>query len=102
MAKKRTRKPLIERQLYLGEWLSRLGVKQVTLAEGIGTSPQYVNELISGAKDNPSGRLILDIAHFLEIPSDALYRPPPGVAAAVAVEGLSQETLARLRRSDDE
>lgn len=102
MPKKRTRKPLIERKLYLGEWLSRLGVKQVTLADNVGISPQYVNELISGAKDNPSNALILDIAHFLEIPSDALFRLPPGLAAAAAVEGLSQKTLARLRRPDIE
>lgn len=92
------RTPLIERELHLGGWLARLGYTQKWLADKVHVTPSYVSEIISGKKTGADIDLLLDIALVLEIPLEAMFRPPPDAKAAAAVEGLSPDILAKLSR----
>jgi transcriptional regulator with XRE-family HTH domain len=92
------RTPLVERELHLGAWLARLGVKQIRLAEELNITPGYMSEIVSGKKNGADIDLWMDIAHVLGIPLEALFRRPPDSKAVASVEGLSDAVIAKLSR----
>lgn len=94
--------PSKPRKLQLGAWLDRLGVRQIRVAEAVNVTPTYINELCSGAKTNPSNGILLDIAQFLGIPAESLYKLPPSGETAREVDGLSPAVLAKLREPEPE
>lgn len=89
-------RPKSVRTLHLGEWLSRLDRKPVELAKAIGVGESYISLLISGKKNNPSGKLLLDISEFLSLTVNDLYKPPPPPAASDALNHLNPGQLAVL------
>jgi transcriptional regulator with XRE-family HTH domain len=100
MAKKRGRSVYGRgtRQLYIGEWLVRLGRKPVELAKHLKVTEPYVSELISGKKDNPSHVLLLVVSEWLGITVNDLYMRPPDRLALEAVERLNPAQMATLGR----
>jgi transcriptional regulator with XRE-family HTH domain len=94
--------PKRPRTFHLGEWLARLGRKPVELAKAVGVGESYISLLISGQKDNPSIRLLLDISEFLGLTINDLYRRPPPREASNALGHLSPAQLATLGTLLDE
>jgi transcriptional regulator with XRE-family HTH domain len=84
-------------KLFLGEWLSALGIKPVTVAKEVGLTESYLSGLISGVeKVNPSSHLMFEISEYLGISVNQLYRPPPPRQALQAIETLPPAVVGRL------
>lgn len=84
------------RKLYIGEWLSRLGKKPTDAAKAIGVTESYMSELISGKKKNPHHALLYDLAEWLGLSINDLYRLPPNKTVVEATENLSPSQIAIL------
>ena len=86
------------RQLYIGEWIARLGRTQVEIAKASGIGAPYLANLIAGDKKNPGARVLLEISEALGISVNDLYRPPPPPEAIEAAARLTPAELATLGR----
>jgi DNA-binding Xre family transcriptional regulator len=63
--------------LHLGGWIKILGAKQKDVAKAGGIGESYLSLLISGEKDDPSGRILYRISEYLGVTVNDLYQPPP-------------------------
>lgn len=89
--------------IYLGEWLSVLGVRPVDVAKAVEVTESYLSELIAGtAKLNPSSALMFAISEFLGLSVNDLYRPPPPKSALQGSRALNPSQIAALGRLLDE
>jgi hypothetical protein len=91
---KRPRKPADP--LFIGQWIRAMGHKPAEVTRAIGLNEGYLSELISGAKRNPGGTVLMDIADFLRIPVDYLRRPPPSREFLEQASILDPAVLLRL------
>jgi transcriptional regulator with XRE-family HTH domain len=93
---RRARRP--GRPLYIGQWIRALHMRQIDVVRGTGINERYLSELCSGtSKKRPSEALLADLADFLGIPIDYLYRPPPAAEFIQEASRLDPAVLARLR-----
>lgn len=81
--------------LYIGQWIRRLGLKQVDVARGARIGESYMSSIIKGDK-YPRPGILEDIAGAMGLTVEALKKPPPDDHAIRATAGLDAETLARL------
>lgn len=92
----------LNRLIQAKRWLDGskpVGFDDITLAArltdlGVRTSRSYINALRSGAKRNPSARLVLGLSHALTVDPGAWF---DDAAAAHAVAALEDEAR-RLNR----
>jgi len=84
------------RRLYIPEWLESSGRTAAALATHINVKPPYVSELLRGEKPVSNLDRAYDIADFLGVTIDDLYRPPPSDDQLSAVSQLSPATRSRL------
>ena len=85
------------RKLHIGPWLARLDRSQAEAADAVGVSKPYMSELISGKKKNPGYQVLHDLAAWLGITIDDLFRPPPDKRDVDAVDPhMSASEMAAL------
>jgi transcriptional regulator with XRE-family HTH domain len=94
---KRNRPRRVLRQLYIGQWLRGLGLRQTDMAKETGINEGYISSLISGERDNPSAAILLQIADFMDVPVNYLYKPPPDRNVIIEAGSIDPLILARLR-----
>lgn len=83
-------------RLYVGEWIRRLGLKQVEVARSAQIGESYLSLIISHKK-YPSVAVLADIAAAMGVPEQALRQPPPDEATVRALSGLDPALLSRLQ-----
>ena len=81
--------------LYIGEWLRRLGMKQVEVARACEIGESHMSLIVSRGK-YPSPGLLAAIADAIGVPEHVLRQPPPDEATVRATAGLDPAILARL------
>lgn len=82
--------------LYIGQWMSRLGRKPSEVAKATKINEGYLSQLISGEKNNPSGRTLYMISTELGVSINALYEKPPEMDVTGRVQHLSPQQLEAL------
>lgn len=87
-----------ELPLFLGEWLTVLGVKQSTLARETEINEGYISQLCRRGKGNPSFYILAKIADFLRIGIDQLRQPPPSRDTIEAIRSLDPKLINRIHR----
>lgn len=105
MARKRVEKrrlPVVHRdtphKVYLGEWLTFLGVTAAELARSTGASESHIS-LICGGTKFPS---LLQLSRFedaLDLRPGTLLEPPPSPETLVTLGRFSDQEIARFRRA---
>lgn len=85
-----------QRKLFLGPWIRALGRKQVEIVRKTGINEGYLSQLISGEKTNPSADVVMEIADFLGIPMQYLYRPPPDREFLAEASKLDMAVLQKI------
>lgn len=77
--------------LFLGPWITRLGLDQAEVARGAKISPGYLSQLISGnpKPKRPSLSLGFALADAIGVTLDDLRKPPPGPSTVDLLRGLS-------------
>lgn len=83
--------------LYIGQWISALGLVQREIAREAGMNEGYLSLLISGKKVNPSHAMVAAIADAMGIRWDCLYEPPPSKEVIQTAQNLDPVVLSRLR-----
>lgn len=75
---------------------------QKDLAQALGVSPQYLNDILNGRRAAPSDDHLRGLASILEVPFDTLLyyanRLPPEVRGHVLLDAEIQEGFATLRK----
>lgn len=84
------------RKLFLGQWLRRLGLRQVDVAKGSGIGESYLSLLISDPNKKPTPDVLLALSDELGVPVNALYRMPPPWTEIEAKVQLTPAQIARL------
>ena len=74
---------------------------QKDLAQALGVSPQYLNDILQGRRAAPSDDHLRGLASILEVPLDTLIyyanRLPPDVREHILLDAEIQEGFATLR-----
>lgn len=90
-----------KRDLYIGQWIRALRMRQVDVVRATGMNEGYLSELCSGKTDKvPGSALLADIAEALGIPMDYLYKAPPTQDFIQEAASIDPAVLARLRPRD--
>jgi transcriptional regulator with XRE-family HTH domain len=84
--------------LYLGVWLTALGVRPAKVARDTGINEGYISQLISGQKRNPTRSILLRIGKAIGIEWYLLYEPPPPKATLEQLRKYGSGVLQRLER----
>lgn len=84
--------------LYIGPWMSRLGLRQVDIAEKVEITASYMSLIVKGDK-YPSPGVLRDLAEAMDIPEHLLRQRPPDNLAVQATAGIDAATLARLAQA---
>jgi transcriptional regulator with XRE-family HTH domain len=82
-------------KLYIGQWLKRLGMKQVEIARACDIGESHMSLIVSGDK-YPSPGLLAEVARAMGVPEHVLRQQPPDEATVRATAGLDPAVLARL------
>jgi transcriptional regulator with XRE-family HTH domain len=85
--------------LYIGPWLTVLGVTQAELSKKANINEGYLSQIISGKKQNPAFAKIARIADALGIPIDALRSMPPDKKTIEAIRSLNSGIVDRIQTS---
>lgn len=85
-------------KLYIGPWIRRLGLKQVTVAKEAGIGESFMSSIVAGDK-YPSPGVLADIAKAMGVSEHELRAPPPDEDLIRAAAAISPETLAKLGRN---
>ncbi len=88
-------------ELFLGEWLDRLGLQQKEVAQAAGITPAYLNNLVNPAKlkqrKNPRIAVMLRISAAIGVSINDLYKRPPTRAEADRLRQFQPSTIDALR-----
>ncbi|PHQ99281.1 MAG: transcriptional regulator [Marinosulfonomonas sp.] len=76
------------------------GLKQVKLAQSVGISPAYLN-LIEHNRRRIGGKLLLDLAHELQVDAVALSEGTEATLMASLADAASQEGVGEVARADE-
>jgi hypothetical protein len=93
------RPPPPKMPLYVGQWLSALGIRPREVVKATGINEGYLSEIISGKKTGVGTAKVAQIAAVLGIPWQYLYRPPPDRKVIDEAISLDPAVLARLRET---
>ncbi len=83
--------------LFIGQWITRLGLQASEIAADAPINEGYLSELISGGKGNPSHAKLRAIARAMDIPVTYLFVEPPPAAAVDAMSQFDTKTIERLK-----
>ena len=86
------------RTIYLGEWLTRLGISVNDAAKAGGVGQSYISNMIAGRKDRPETSIMLGISELLGITVNDLYKRPPPQSTVDGLGELSPSARAALFR----
>lgn len=89
---------IIERPLYIGEWIKALGMKQVDVARAAGIGKSYLNLICSRKRKNPAYQIILKIADAMDMSVLDLQTPPPDNEFIEKSKNISPRAMIRLQR----
>jgi hypothetical protein len=83
-------------ELFIGQWLSALGIRARDVARGAHINEGYLSQLISGDKVKPTAGMVKKIGDYLKIYWRDLYRRPPSRDVIKEASTLDPAVLARL------
>jgi transcriptional regulator with XRE-family HTH domain len=90
-----------EPDLFLGQWLDRLKLKQSEIADKVGITRAYMNNLCNPPKGqkrkNPSISVMLRISKATGVSVNDLYSPPPSRAESLRLRQYQASTIDALR-----
>lgn len=85
-------------KLYIGQWIRRLGLKQVEVARAARIGESHLSLIIKGDR-YPSAGALEDIAAAMGTTTDTLKRAPPDDDTIRAAAEIDPATLARLSQN---
>lgn len=85
-------------ELFIGQWMRRLGLKQVDVARGARIGESHMSLILKGDR-YPSAGALEDIATAMGTTSETLKKPPPNEATIRAAADIDPATLARLSQN---
>lgn len=84
--------------LYIGQWIRKLGLKQVDVARAAKIGESHMSLIIKGDR-YPSHGALEDIALAMDTAVETLKKPPPDDATVRAAAQIDPATLARLNQN---